>query len=197
MKAILLSGGIDSIAVAFWKRPELAITIDYGQLPAETETAVAAEIARTLEMAHEVVRVDCSSLGSGDLLGLPALAAAPIPEWWPYRNQLLVTLAGMRAIARGATELMTGSVASDGQHADGTLRFYEILDSLMAMQEGNVRVSAPAIDLSTVELVRLSGAPRELIAWAHSCHMGALACGACRGCLKHYHVMDELYGCAY
>ncbi len=31
--AILLSGGMDSIALAYWKRPELAITINYGQKP--------------------------------------------------------------------------------------------------------------------------------------------------------------------
>lgn len=197
MKAILLSGGIDSIAVAHWKRPDLAITLDYGQQPAPTETAVGAEVARVLGMEHEIVQVDCSALGSGDLAGLPPIAAAPVPEWWPYRNQLLVTLAAMRAISRGTTELMTGSAASDGQHADGTIRFYELLDAVMAMQEGNLRVTAPAIDLSTVELVRASGAPRELIAWAHSCHTGPLACGACRGCIKHYNVMKELYGCAY
>lgn len=35
--AILLSGGMDSIALAYWKRPEIAITIDYGQKPAAAE----------------------------------------------------------------------------------------------------------------------------------------------------------------
>ena len=35
MRALLLSGGMDSIALAFWKRPEIAITIDYGQRAAE------------------------------------------------------------------------------------------------------------------------------------------------------------------
>lgn len=197
MRAILLSGGIDSIALAHWKRPEFAITLDYGQLPAATEIAAATEVARALAIQHEVLRVDCSTLGSGDLLGQPPLAAAPVPEWWPYRNQLLVTLAGMRAISRGVTELMVGSVASDSQHADGTSKFYEILDNLMRMQEGNLRVSAPAIELSTVELVRTSGVPREVLAWAHSCHVGPFACGACRGCIKHYNVMKELYACAY
>jgi len=122
---------------------------------------------------------------------------APVSEWWPFRNQLLLTLAGMRAIAIGVDELMLGSVASDGSHADGRPEFYSLIGSLMMMQEGAIRVTAPAIDMSTVDLVRRSRAPHDLIAWAHSCHTGPLACGACRGCIKHYDVMKELYGQPY
>lgn len=197
VKAVLLSGGVDSIALAHWQRPEFAITIDYGQSAAATELAVAAEVARTLGMTHEVIRVDCSSLGSGDMSGQPASVHAPVSEWWPFRNQLLLTLAGMRAIAVGVHELMLGSVASDGSHADGRVEFYQRIDALMSMQEGELRITAPAIDASTVELVQRSGAPRDLIAWAHSCHTGPLACGGCRGCVKHYDVMKALYGQPY
>jgi 7-cyano-7-deazaguanine synthase len=42
MRAVLLSGGMDSIALACWQRPEFAITVDYGQRAAATEVAVAA-----------------------------------------------------------------------------------------------------------------------------------------------------------
>jgi 7-cyano-7-deazaguanine synthase len=197
MRAVLLSGGIDSIALTYWQRPEYAITIDYGQRAAVTELATAAEVARSLGVSHEALRIDCSSLGSGDMSGTTTSPHAPVPEWWPFRNQLLLTLAGMRAIGIGVDELMLGSVASDGSHADGRPEFFERIGSLMAMQEGAIRVTAPAIGMSTVELVRRSGAPRELISWAHSCHTGPLACGACRGCTKHYDVMKELYGEPY
>jgi 7-cyano-7-deazaguanine synthase len=124
------------------------------------------------------VRADCSSLGSGDMAGTAASTHAAVSEWWPFRNQLLVTLAGMRAIALEVDELLLGSVASDGSHADGRPEFYRLADALMAMQEGKIRISAPAIAMTTAELVRISGAPRDLIAWAHSCHTGPLACGA-------------------
>lgn len=197
VKAVLLSGGVDSIALAYWQRPKFAITIDYGQRAAATELATAAEVARSLGIAHEVIRIDCSSLGSGDMSGQVASSHAPVSEWWPFRNQLLLTLAGMRAIAIGVDELMLGSVASDGSHADGRPKFYEQISAMMAMQEGAIRVTAPAVGMSTVDLVRQSGAPRELIAWAHSCHTGPLACGACRGCTKHYDVMKDLYGEPY
>ena len=197
MKAILLSGGIDSISLAYWQRPQIAITIDYGQKAARTEVSVAEYVAERLSMKHEVIRIDCSALGSGDLLGQNALDSAPVSEWWPYRNQLLITFAGMRALSLGISEMMTGTVASDDSHADGRPQFYEAIDHLMAVQEGNVRVNAPAIDMSSAALVTVSKIPRDLLCWAHSCHVGDLACGACRGCVKHYQVMDEVYGIAY
>lgn len=197
MKAVLLSGGMDSIALAHWKRPDVGITIDYGQKAAATELAVAAQVAGLLEMRHETIRVDCASLGSGDMAGSEPLSTAPVTEWWPFRNQMLLTLAGMRAVGIGVTEMMTGSVTSDGSHADGRAEFYVAADALISMQEGGIRVSAPAIRMTTVELIRASGVPRETLAWAHSCHTGVLACGDCRGCHKHYQVMEHLYGNGY
>jgi 7-cyano-7-deazaguanine synthase len=115
-----------------------------------------------------------------------------VPEWWPFRNQLLVTLAGMRGVHLGVTELLVASVRTDGAHSDGTAAFYEQLDSLMRGQEGGIRVRAPAIGFTSVELVRRSGIPQELLAWSHSCHVASFSCGQCRGCAKHAEVMAEL-----
>lgn len=197
MKGILLSGGMDSIALAYWQRPDIAFTVDYGQAAAKAEIAAAGQVASLLEMRHEIISADCSSLGSGHMAGTEALDLAPAPEWWPFRNQLLVTLAGMRAVAIGVTELMVGSVASDEVHADGRRPFYEAIDGLMRLQEGELHVTAPALGLTTAALVRMSGVPQSALAWAHSCHVGDLACGLCRGCVKHYEVTGELTGHAY
>jgi 7-cyano-7-deazaguanine synthase len=197
MKALLLSGGMDSIAVAFWQRPEIAITIDYGQRAAEAEIAAASQVAKEIGMQHEIITIDCRAIGSGDMAGNDALGVAPVPEWWPFRNQLLVTFAAARGITLGVAEVMTGSVSSDGTHADGRPEFYDAMDRVTAMQEGGIRISAPALTMTTAELVRHSGVPREILAWAHSCHTGNLACGQCRGCVKHYQVTKEIYGVAY
>lgn len=197
MRALLLSGGMDSVALAFWKRPEIAITIDYGQRAAEAEVTAARQVARELGIQHEVIAIDCTSIGSGDMAGSNALEIAPVPEWWPFRNQLLVTFAAARGLVLGVTEIMTGSVASDGTHADGRPGFYQALDAVTSFQEGGIRVTAPALGMTTTELVRLSGVPRQILAWAHSCHTGNLACGQCRGCVKHYKVTKEVYGVAY
>jgi 7-cyano-7-deazaguanine synthase len=190
--ALLLSGGIDSIALAYWKRPDLAITIDYGQAPAPAEIQAATEVCRTLHLAHDVLRIDCSSLGSGDLANRPALSVAPVPEWWPFRNQLLVTLAAAHGLGRGVGHLLLGTVSTDRAHVDGAPAFIEALSALLAMQEGGVTVSAPAVEMTSADLVRSSGIPFGLLAWAHSCHVGTLACGQCRGCAKHFTTTKEL-----
>ena len=176
------------MALAFWQRPAIAFTVDYGQLSTRAEVRAATQVCRELSLPHEVLRVDCGSLGLGSLSVQPAVALSPTPEWWPFRNQLLITLAGMRMIALGLEELFVGSVASDAQHADGTDAFYSAVDTLAALQEGHLRVRAPALALTSVELVRVSGVPLPVLAWAHSCHRADTACGRCRGCLKHLEV---------
>lgn len=196
--ALLLSGGMDSISIAWWKRPDIAITIDYGQAAARAEIMAAGAVCEQLGIEHHVIRLDCRSLGSGDMAGRAADAAAPASDWWPYRNQLLITLCAMKVIALGARTLYIGTVRSDELHKDGTPRFVELIDELLRFQEGELRVEAPGIALSTTELARYTQVPADLIAWAHSCHKANLPCGKCRGCNKYDASMFELgYACAF
>lgn len=190
--ALLLSGGMDSVSIAWWKKPEVAITVDYGQLPADAEIAAASKVAELLSIKHEVIRVDCSSLGSGDMAGTTPSPAAPVSEWWPFRNQLVLTLAGMAAVRMAAERLLIGTLSTDGQHADGRPEFVERISGLMRMQEGGLVVEAPAIALNAVELVHSSGIDQATLAWAHSCHTGNFACGRCRGCVKHFNTWSAL-----
>lgn len=192
MIGLLLSGGMDSTAIAWWKRPDVAISVDYGQRPAAAEIEAARAVCADLGIRHEVVRADCSSLGSGDLAGRAPLRVAPVPEWWPFRNQLILTLAGIAAVRLGVAQLMIGALSTDGAHADGRVEFIEAVSRLMALQEGGIEVVAPAIRMTAVELVETSGIPRKVLAWAHSCHVGNLACGQCRGCVKHYRTWKAL-----
>lgn len=191
--ALLLSGGMDSLSVAWWKRPEIAITVDYGQLPAKAEMDAADAICSQLDIEHHRLVVDCRKLGSGDMAGTPANPNAPASDWWPYRNQMLVTLAAMKAIGLGVERLLLGSVRSDSTHRDGTVEFVGALSGLLSMQEGAISVEAPAIQLSTNELIRLSGVPDTLLAWAHSCHRANVPCGACRGCYKYAYTLEVLH----
>ncbi len=191
-KAILLSGGMDSIALAYWLRPEIAITLDYGQRAAKAEIAAASKVAKLLRIEHYVLRIDCSSLGSGDLVGSKPISEAPVTEWWPYRNQMLVTLALMKAIQLDVSELMVGSVKTDAQHADGTPEFYEQLSKLVSIQEGSIKVTAPAIGMTTVELVKECGIPENILMYAHSCHTANHPCGKCHGCTKYMFVKEQL-----
>jgi 7-cyano-7-deazaguanine synthase len=192
--ALLLSGGMDSIALAWWKRPDLAFTVDYGQLAAQAEVAAASIVSERLQIPHYVLRFDGREFGSGDMAGTSPDANAPASDWWPYRNQLLLTLVGMKAIALGTQRLWVGTVASDGSHQDGTPEFVSLISRLMQCQEGGMTVEAPAIGMQTSELIRASGVPRDVLSWAHSCHKAQVACGNCRGCNKYFQVWHELDG---
>lgn len=191
-KSILLSGGIDSIALAFWKRPTYAFTINYGQKPAIAEIRSSEAVCKELQIKHIIISIDCSSIGSGDLIKGPSINIAPSSEWWPYRNQLLITLACMKAASMEVEELMVASVLSDGFHKDGTSEFYNFISKTVEYQEGAIKISAPAINFSSVDLVLKSLVPPEILYYAHSCHISNTPCGHCRGCYKYIDVIQKL-----
>lgn len=191
-RALLLSGGMDSTSLAFWKIPELAITIDYGQRAAPGEIRAATAICKALSIEHEVFRCDLSALGSGDMAGSAPNKNAPASEWWPFRNQLLVTIASMICVGNDIGSLAIGALRTDGFHVDGRVEFFNAMDGIVSMQEGNLRIETPAIHLSAEDLVRESGIPIELLAWSHSCHVDEYACGFCRGCKKHFETFQAL-----
>lgn len=197
-KGLLLSGGIDSTALAYWLKPEFGITINYGQLPASSEIRASKTICDILGIRHIVLNIDCSSLGTGDLSSSPELSIAPSTEWWPYRNQLLITLAAMKAVSLNIDELFLGSVISDGFHKDGTKEFYNLIDRVMQFQEGDLSILTPAINLTSVELVLKSEIPENILLYAHSCHKNNVPCGHCRGCYKYINTLkilnDENWG---
>lgn len=190
--ALLLSGGMDSIAIAWWRRPELVVTIDYGQRPAKAEIRAASAAAAAIGLEHRVLTIDLGPYGSGDLAGRAAASIAPVREWWPYRNQMLVTLAAMATVTEGIDRILIGCLATDNVHADGGRIFVAAMDALLSGQEGAMRLEAPAINLTAAQLIRVSKVPMEILAWAHSCHVANEACGECRGCRKHYETLSEL-----
>ena len=193
MKALLLSGGLDSAALAWSQRPDVCVTIDYGQRSAPGELTSSAALCDTMELGHEVLTVDLATLGSGSMSLKAPCTAANAPEFWPYRNQMLVTLAAMALLPRGLKALLIGSVATD-RHADGKPEFLAALDVLMRLQEGGVTVMAPAASLTSAELLRTTRFPRDLLGLTFSCHVHRYACGQCAGCFKHREVAAEVYG---
>ena len=110
----------------------------------------------------------------------------------PFGTKMLVTVAAMRGVALGVTRLLLGTVKGDSLHADGRREFIAAMDTVLRLQEGGLVLEAPAIDLTAAELIRLSGAPWELLAWSHSCHVSEYACGVCRGCHKHYQTCEAI-----
>lgn len=193
--ALLMSGGIDSIALAHWQKPDIAYTIDYGHKSAKGEIRAATAACSALSIPHRIITVDCKKLGSGDLAGSSPCSLAPVSEWWPFRNQLLITIAGMAAIQDGVDTIILGTVKTDSVHRDGTQQFFLNASFLMETQEGNIKVKAPAINMTSAELIKKSNIDSSILFWAHSCHTSDFACGRCRGCNKHRTVMSEMgYG---
>lgn len=93
---LLLSGGLDSTCLAAWLRPDHCLSVDYGQRPAQAEQHAAAAVAGQLDIPVTHIKVDASAVGCGLMAGDnfqpdATSAAVPTPEWWPYRNQLLIT----------------------------------------------------------------------------------------------------------
>lgn len=189
---LLLSGGIDSIAVAAWRRPELCLTLDYGQRAARAEVKAASEVCRRLGLRHEAIQVPISGLGSGILAGRVQTEFSAHAEFWPFRNQFLLTLGAMHALRSAMQTVLIGTVASDQRHIDGSESFIKQIAALISMQEGNVEVLAPAQHLTALELVMKSRVDASVLGWAHSCHSGNLACANCPGCAKHSEIMRAL-----
>lgn len=192
LEVLLLSGGVDSIALAAWRRPKLCLTIDYGQKAAAAEIQASTQVCEALKLDHLVVAAAIPHLGSGRMAGGESSAHSPHSEFWPFRNQYLVTLAAMVAIKQGLEKVLIGTVSTDKRHRDGSPEFLHSMSALLSFQEGGIDLVAPGRDLTSEELVRESGVSEAVIAWAHSCHSGAFACGDCPGCNKHSAVMSAL-----
>lgn len=177
---------MDSTAVASIERPDLLFFVDYGQLAAAGEVRAARAISAALGIRLGVHRTDLSALGAGTMVAGKVVNPAA-PEFWPFRNQLLVTLAAMAYADHQPLEILLGSVAGDLTHPDGTQAFVAAMDAVLASQ-GQFRLRAPAIGLSARTLLNRARLDQEILGWTFSCHTGAWACGQCRGCYKH----DEL-----
>lgn len=193
MKALLLSGGLDSSAIAYWQRPQVCITVDYGQLAAAGEIAASKHICNALRLPHHTIKANLSAIGSGEMSGGPTVDAAKAPEFWPYRNQLLITLAAMALIPQGLKEISIGAVSTD-VHSDGQPGFIKKIDEIMRLQEGHIRVVAPAARMSSKQLLERSKFPKRFIGLTFSCHVNDYACGQCNGCTKHREIVDAVYG---
>lgn len=193
MRLLLFSGGVESTCLSLMTKPDILLTIDYGQAPAGGEKRAAKHIATLLGMNHEIVTVPIGHLGTGDLTGQPnEQNSSGVPEHWPYRNQFLITMAAMAFADRDLSEIIIGTVSSDDVHSDGTTDFLEAMSCVLSAQDENLKLSAPAVRMTTKELVIASEISRDLLGWTFSCHRAAFACGACRGCRKTIQLFDEI-----
>ncbi|TAH39344.1 MAG: 7-cyano-7-deazaguanine synthase QueC [Planctomycetota bacterium] len=215
---VLLSGGLDSAAVAAWMAREgfqvVALTVDYGQrhraeLEASRRVAVALRVAE-----HVILPVDLRKVGGSALtaeLPVPKAAgplapvAADIPVTYvPARNLLFLSLAAGLAEARGAQDIGIGVNALDySGYPDCRpefLRAFEEAANLgtRAGAEGRrFRVHAPLVDLRKVEILRLArelGVPVDLTLSCYDPGSAGNPCGRCDACRLRARAEAELDG---
>jgi 7-cyano-7-deazaguanine synthase len=174
-------------------RPELAFTIDYGQRPAPTEISSSKNICALLDIEHLILSAPTDFVRTGLMSPNPVTQDLQHPEFWPYRNQFILTCALMAAYEHGATEILIGSVAGDSKFADGTMEFIDMMNRLSALQGDVTKISAPAISMTTEQLLSLSSPPTNLLGLTFSCHRATIPCGDCPGCNKNRQVLAALY----
>ncbi len=156
----------------------MAITVDYGQPPALAEQQAAKAIAELIPMKHEVV-----TLSPYVRAGETRSHREAMSVWWPFRNQLLLTLAAIRTAERGISEIYIGLVKGD-IYKDCTHQFIEAMNRVFALQERRVKIIAPARNMTTIELLKRSKIPYAYLGITISCHVSDIPCGQCAGCLK-------------
>jgi 7-cyano-7-deazaguanine synthase len=170
---LLLSGGVASAAVAAWRRPERCLFVDYGQEPASSARSASLAIASYLGLHWAELVFDSTAL---ERSGGSSVR-------WPYRNQLLITLAAAWAQPREERLILVGSVREeDDFRPDASHLFFRRLDQLLRVQPGGLRLGVPALGMSMAELVGVSGIGPELLDVTYGCEVAAAPCGRCRGC---------------
>ena len=152
---LLFSGGIDSTVLASWLRPERLFFVDYGQVSAPGEERAVVSIARDLGLPLDVRRVDLRVFGHGTMTGGAALNP-DAPEFWPYRNQMLITMAAMAYADRAPLSIVIGTVLGDDVHPDGSAAFREAMAVVLATQ-GNTTLEAPGAAATTEQTDRYFG----------------------------------------
>lgn len=210
---VLLSGGLDSAVTLAAAVAELgsancrAISFDYGQRH-RVELAAAARVAEALGIsaAHRLVlKVDLRAIGGSALtadIDVPK-DAGPRAEhdvpitYVPARNLIFLSCAAGYAETAGADRLYIGANAVDYSGypdcREPFLRAFEAAANAgtkAGAEDGRtLRVVAPLVHLSKVEIIRLGNRLGVDFALTTSCYDPrevdgvALACGHCDSCL--------------
>jgi 7-cyano-7-deazaguanine synthase len=194
---LLLSGGLDSTTLAAWIRAEHAgepvdsVTFLYGQKHA-VELKAAGEVARAFGFTHrevELPRIAGSALTDSDR-ELPlardlAHVTGVAPSYVPARNLLFLASLASLADTDGPATLWFGVHRDDhAGYPDTRPEFVAAADE--AVRTGTqfaLRVRAPFVSWSKIEILRWGLAHQVPYELTHSCYQGMRpACGVCDTC---------------
>ena len=213
-KAIsVLSGGLDCTVSTsvFAKDWEIhAITFNYGQKAFKRELKAAKEICEKMDWTHEVIalpwlaKISTSSLNTSkeipevslnDLDDIEKSSKTASSVWVPARNMVFTSIAVSYAESIGAEKIIVGWDAEEAAtFPDNSKEFLNTFNELIDVgSPENIKIEAPAIDLTKEEIVKLGvevGAPMEL---SYSCYKGGdKHCGVCESCMRRKRAFKQL-----
>ncbi|MBE6489566.1 MAG: 7-cyano-7-deazaguanine synthase QueC [Methanobrevibacter sp.] len=213
-KAIsVLSGGLDcTVATSvFAGEYEIhAITFNYGQKAFERELEAAKEICAKMNWTHEVIdlpwlaKISTSSLNTSE--DIPEVSIDDLDDaekssesassvWVPARNMVFTSIAVSYAESIGAEKIIVGWDAEEAAtFPDNSKEFLNTFNELIDVgSPDNIKIEAPAIDLTKEEIVKLGvevGAPMEI---SYSCYKGGKKhCGVCESCMRRKRAFTQL-----
>jgi 7-cyano-7-deazaguanine synthase len=168
---VLLSGGLDSLGcLEHYKRigkRAAALFVDYGQPARNAELKAATGIAHNYGASLEMLELKFAHVSAGEIVG---------------RNAMLLSIALMQIGSKFG--LVSLGIHAGTPYADCGPGFIERMQSVFDVAtSGRIRIDAPFIHLSKVDIWRFlleSGAPVEL---AYSCESGNSPCGQCLSCM--------------
>lgn len=213
-KAIsVLSGGLDcTVATSVYaKEYDIhAITFNYGQKAFEQEMKASKAICEKMGFKHCVIdlpwlaKISNSTLNTAD--EIPEVSEKDLDDiekssktassvWVPARNMAFTAIAASYAESIGAEIIIVGWDAEEAAtFPDNSKEFLNAFNELIKIgSPENIKIEAPAIDLSKEEIVKLGldvGAPMEL---SYSCYSGsAKHCGVCESCMRRKRAFKKL-----
>jgi 7-cyano-7-deazaguanine synthase len=178
MQTLLLSGGIDSVAVLSIYDPRRTLFVDYGQLAAPQERSASRRWADRFGTEHFEITISGLALGAMlDRSGVPG------PRVVQARNALLISCAAN--LCESGDEVLIGAQRGDAEnYPDCRFGFIEKIGESFARAYG-VAVSAPLIDWPR---------PRIFAALAER-HVEFQSCWSCYAPLPNGHPCGQCDSC--
>ena len=199
---VVLSGGPDSTAVAYWTKKQgydiYAITFKYGQI-ATKETESAQKIAENLGVPIKVIDLSTLKEVFGGVTSLcnadiPMTSSFSQPIIVPFRNAIFLSVAVSYAASICANKIFYGAQGSDEPfYPDCRREFYKAFETAASLGTGaEISIEAPFSGRPKSETLRIGaelGVPFDLT-W--SCYFNGLKhCGKCESCVNRKRAFNK------
>ena len=195
---VILSGGLDSataLGMIMAKNPRAdvyPIWFGYGQHHSNQEGQAARNITDHFRIRKprviELPVTPCAlTTGTVPRASKHAYETAVAPTFVPMRNLIMIAHAMQYAMSIHATDVVGGWHSADVGYPDCSHDFLTVMQSTMrvANADDRLRIVAPLIDFTKVDIVAAALRSRTPVHLTYSCYNGAaFQCGVCDTCAQ-------------